>query len=150
MSPQDEQLLIGYLLDALDPEQRQQVAQRICQDPLWQRQAQYWRRVLHELEPARFVPEPPPQLVQRTMQTVRQGTPAATALSAQDELFGRSARWSVLDVVLTAVVISLAALLLLPAMGYQRFRAQVLHCSDNLRYLGQALSHYHHTHNHFP
>ncbi|GEM_PF-5159296 len=147
MNSHDEQLLIGYLLQALEPEQQQQVARRIQEDPLWQRQAQRWRRLLHQLEPARAAPDPPDHLVERTLQAIHRKT--ATA-GSQEAFSGRASRWSVLDVVTVAVVLALLALLVLPAVGYQRFRAQVLHCSNNLRYLGQALCQYHHTHNHFP
>ncbi len=149
MNPHEEQLLIGYLLGALDPDQHRQVAERICHDPHWQRQARRWQQVLHQLEPVRAVPEPPPNLVQRTMQAVA-GAARPASLPAGEKVLARAKRWSVLDVVAAAVVLAVAVLLALPAVGYLRFRSQVLHCSDNLRYLGQALSRYHHAHNHFP
>ena len=151
MNPHEEQLLIGYLLQALDEQQHRQVAQRLHHDPLWQQQAQRWSRVLQRLEAARTTPEPPEHLVRRTLEAVRRQEPPAASSRQEPPVSAPTfRRWRSLDAVMLAVVRAAAMLLLVPAVSYQRFRAQVLHCSDNLRYLGQALEQYHRIHNHFP
>ncbi len=151
MNPHEEQLLIGYLLQALEEEEHRQVAQRLEHDPHWQQQARRWRRVLQHLEAARIRPEPPQTLVEHTLAAVReQAARPAQASRAEASPPRGFRRWSAWDAVMLGAVLCLAVLLLFPAVGFLRFRAGVLRCTENLQYLGRALEQYHHIHNHFP
>ncbi len=146
MKPEEEQLLLGYLLGALEPEEEEQVAQKLQSDPHWQHQAARWQTVLNQLALVRSQVSPPRGLALRTWQLLQVPSSAPASVASG----GFASRWSTLDLITATVVLAVLVLMVVPALSWQRFRSQVVHCSDNLRYLGQALQHYHAVHQHFP
>lgn len=146
-SPSDEidALLLGYLLGSLDPQEQAAVAAALQQNAaLRDRLAQIAAR-LHELGMDRRPPTvaPPEGLAERTCQQILGAEMAgwrrrvAAACAAPREL---SLRWS--DWVALAAVLLAAVSLVLPALRWSRFQAQVALCQNQLRLIGLGLHAY--------
>jgi hypothetical protein len=145
--PLQEQLL-GYVLGALDDAERQQVEDRLRDDPRFRRELARTQDSLKVLEGTRADHAPPPGLLQRTCRLVadnprplrRRGmTPAPVAA-----LLSGGGRWP--DTVVTAAVLLVSSLLIAPAVQQTRFQAQRNACQDNLRDLGMSLVDYSQSH----
>src|SRR5436309_2592869 len=70
-----DDLLTGYLLDALDPADRRAVEARLCDDPAARRKLVLLRQSLAPLAADRGDPDPPPGLVARTLARVPEDYP---------------------------------------------------------------------------
>ena len=149
---------LGYLLDALDEEEHEQLQRQLDAEPeLRQRVAALRARLgLPDREALQFAP--PPGLAARTCQYVARqaesrqparpssrcvaAAPRAGHLSASSG-FGsraRSIRW--IDAVVAAVIFVAAGAVVAPAIQESRFQARVAQCKENLHRLGLALTAY--------
>ncbi len=141
--------LIGYLLDALDPQEHEQVKAQLSRDDRLKHELEVLARSLLPLggEPVPF--EPPAGLADRTCDFVAQQAQPVSTYAAPP---GAPARqWSMADMVVAAGVFVAAALLFFPAVNQSRFAARVTQCQDNLRQIGIAMNDYSIAHNgYFP
>jgi hypothetical protein len=140
--------LIGYLLDALEPSEQEQVEVRLSRDPQLQRELDILTRSLLPLAADKDHFHPPAGLALRTCQLVAyeagrvslpMAPPAAPAVG----------RWSFADMAVAAGIFVAAALLFFPAVNQSRFAARLSGCQDNLRQLGMAMTTYSMVHNRF-
>jgi hypothetical protein len=142
--------LVGYLLDALDADERATLEQRLRQDTKLQHELE----LLHEsLEPLRADEgsfDPPQGLAARTCafvvrQTVDRATPHQRPVRqlapASTGGFFRGS-WSFADMAVAAGIFLAATTLLFPALQHSRNNARIAGCQNNLRQLGTSLAEY--------
>lgn len=132
------ELLLGYLLETLEPEERAEVEMRLCQDPALKRELEELRRQLEPLSGDLEEFEPPPGLADRTCEFVA----ANDSLPAREAPARAASDWHVRDFLVAASILLCALSLLLPALLHTRFQAEVNGCQNNLRQIGLALAHY--------
>jgi hypothetical protein len=70
MAENAQEQLLGYLLDALEDDERQQLHNDLARDPQLRQQLESLRAVLGPMEPGREPLEAPPGLARRTCQHV--------------------------------------------------------------------------------
>ena len=156
MAENAQEQLLGYLLDALEDDEREQLQQELANDPYLRQQLETLRAALQPMEPTREPLDPPPGLAHRTCQFV--AAQAAVAKAPQDprpapagrlhamqtdaSLDGGSARFSWLDVVAAAGILVAASLLIFPALVNSRAKARTVHCANNLQGVYQGLAQY--------
>lgn len=138
--------IIGYLFDALDPEDQEAIEQRMARDPAFREEVQALRKLTWPLAQDDCI-EPPPNLAGRTLDVVRR----AAYSVGRKEWAATHNRVRPVDVLVAACVLGVAATLVVPAVATLRGdQARVL-CADNLRRLGVSLSIYADMENgHFP
>jgi prepilin-type processing-associated H-X9-DG protein len=145
-----EENLVGYLLDALDPDTRREVEKYVQEHPEAQRRLEVLRRALAPLEAAREEIVPPPNLSRRTIERVRAATtmvsrvpgrPAARTLVGAPAVPPRWA-WRRVDYLVAASVLLCATLLLPPGVLLARQRYQIAACQGNLREFHAAFVRY--------
>lgn len=150
--------LLGYLLNALDDDERQSVFEALQKDPQLRQELDALRRQLRPLDASNAEFEPPPELAELTCDLVEgyaedhpAPAPAGQArrrggwprgASAGCECCTSSGAWSAADTIVTAGVLLAVSLLFFPAIAGSRYRAQVTACGDHLRSLGMALAGY--------
>lgn len=147
------ELLVGYLLGALEPEEQAAVEQGIASDESLQADLARLEQslgVLHEKQ-GESTPEPlfaPAGLATRTCEKVAEhNDPKATTAAAASGMSaeygaGTTRGWSLLDYGVAAAVVIAAGMLVLPAISQSRFHSRLLACQDNLRQVGRALDQY--------
>lgn len=131
--------LIGYLLDALEPEERAEVAAQLSRDLQLQRELELLSQCLLPLAADKPHYEPPAGLAHRTVEFVAIQTRVMTAPPAPSP---RSNRWTWADAIVAAGLFLAATALFFPAVNQSRFAGRVLACQNNLRELGVALTNY--------
>jgi len=153
------QELLGYLMDALDDEDRRRVEKSLQSDPTLQHELDTLRTSLEPLEAYRSGFDPPDGLADVTCQLVAEhrtknetvATPstarsarlsAPVALSEIQEPPARRSRWTFSDLSVAGGVFIAAGLLLLPAIEQSRLAAQRTTCQHNLSGLGRAAIEY--------
>ena len=145
MSTPMQELLLGYLLGALDDAEQELVETRLQFDPQWREELGRLRERLARLDAAYMQYEPPAGLAQRTCDRIF-GRPAARARQAALTPAGAApaggSRFRAFDVTAAACIAVAALLLVLPAINTSRFNSQVTTCQDNLRELGGGLATY--------
>lgn len=143
MSDPVQERLLGYLLQALDETERQQVEESLRTDPQYRRELARAETSLKILEGTRADYLPPPGLLERTCRLVAERacptsrpamTPVLTGVAAA------GARWP--DMAMAVAVCLVSSLLIAPAIHQTRFQAQLNACKDNLRNLGMSLVDY--------
>ncbi len=157
--------LLGYLLNALDDDERQSVFEALQKDPQLRKELDALRRQLRPLDASNADFDPPPALAELTCDLVegyaedhpapaptgparrRGGWPRGSA--ARCESSTSSGAWSAADTIVTAGVLLAVSLLFFPAIAGSRYRAQVTACGDHLRSLGMALAGYSEQHQGF-
>ncbi len=141
--------LLGYLLDALDDDERQRVEEQLEADPSLIDELQLLRRSLEPLVDDVEEFDPPAGLAQRAcsrVEALREREPVK--LPGQDfhatlpGAIGSRSRVSVADVVVTAGIVLAAVLIFFPAIASSRYASRLKHCQNNLRQLGIALVNY--------
>ncbi len=137
--------LVGFLLDALEPEEHEQVKARLSRDPELQRELDLLSRSLLPLVPDKDYHEPPPGLAARTCEFVHRQ--AAAVSLRMHEPAAAQPRWSMADMAMAAGIFLAAGLLFFPALSQSRFAARVTQCQDQLRQIGMGLSNYSAVHN---
>lgn len=156
MAENAQEQLLGYLLDALEDDERQQLQQELANDPQLRQQLQTIRAALQPLESTREPVEPPPGLARRTCRYVaaeasgseptQDSRPAPHgrlhAMRADARLDGGSSRFSWLDLAAAAGILVAASLLIFPALLNSRVQARTAQCGNNLHSIYQALASY--------
>jgi len=155
--------LVGYLLNALDPDAHRQVETALRTDPEAQRRLDLLRRALEPLA-SDAEEEPPPGLWIRTLghvahDQVRRARPAdrpslrALPRAPGPERGAPAVRswWRRADALVAALVMFATLTLALSVLPGLWRRQQILACQNNLRQLGLALGAYSEQHGHeFP
>jgi len=160
--------LIGYLLNALEEEEREQIEQELQRRPELRKRLQRLKERLAILELGRVEVLPPRGLAERTCQRVlkdRQVSSPGCAVASTGDLgrwfsvggyracgfrlspladywAGQGPSWSFADLAVGGLVVLIVVSLLFPALAEVRFRSRVLACRDNCRELFQAIHHY--------
>jgi hypothetical protein len=153
--------LIGYLLGALDPDEHEQIRQKVELDAELQRKVQLVDRSLQPLAMVRDAVEPPCGLAERTCQllalteagpcteakkqleTILPVEVSRSAWGADGGYAAQTARdWTMADFVVAAGICLAAACLFFPALANSRWHTQLAGCQDNMRQLGAALGDY--------
>jgi hypothetical protein len=141
--------LVGYLLDALDPEDRREVETYLAEHPDGRRQLDLIQRALAPLAVDRDV-EPPAGLWVRALARVAEyrcrPMPAAPKVAAP-ALPPPRGRWRRADVLVAAGIFLCVSLLLPPGINRLRYLQDRSRCADNLAGYHQALVHYGELHN---
>jgi hypothetical protein len=138
---------VGYLLNALDDDDRRAVERTLAADPAARHRLNLLRRALEPLAADAAPPAPPADLWLRTMTRIeRQAPPLRLAPRPVSSLASGRAWWRRADVLVAATIL-LALLSLVPSglVALQRHRDRLL-CQDNLRVFHQALMRYCDTH----
>ena len=162
MASRPSQQLLGYLLGALEDDERGALEEQLRTSTELRQRLAGLRKQIERLRGASCEFEPPPGLARRTCHFIAafaEAPPAqapAAAASRATSLprlaqppSGERWRWS--DVSVMAGVMVTAVLLVFPAIESSRFRARVTACQENLQQLGTALVRYSEHHgNYFP
>lgn len=140
------ELLLGYLLGALEADEQRRVEERLQRDVELQRELEALSECLAPLAEDCDAYEPPAGLAEKTCELVScYPAPAAMRRAVRSGgwfVLPRYAGWSAADVVVTAGLFIALACLFFPAIASSRFQAQVVGCQHNLRQLGVALATY--------
>jgi hypothetical protein len=144
-SPSREQLL-GYLLQALGPDEQEQVEAELSHDPTLQAEIRRLEARLGQIgladRPEQF--EPPSGLADRTCRfVIAKAAEPVVARSSSAHLDGeRGHRFTWSDFVTMAAVFVAAASLFFPALSFSRFQADIATCQNQLRLIGFGLHGY--------
>ena len=156
--------LTGYLLGALEPAEELAVKEALDESPELRARAAVLEEKLAQM-PDRFVEiDPPTDLAEKTMNTLsivesslrsegvsdqqairtsnagKRERRHKSASSAGREFAGSGSSWSVMDLIVGAVVCFVVAAVLLPSISNSRFQANLLKCEDNLRQIGYSMA----------
>lgn len=144
--------LLGYLLDALEPDEMQRVERALRDDPLLRDQLRQIQRMLQPLEEHRDEQEfePPPGLVSRTMALIdaadsgvvppRVGSAAMCTATDRPASPASVSEWGWWDSLVSGLAAAALIGIVLPAILRGRFEARKMVCQDHLRQLGQGLT----------
>lgn len=150
------ELLIGYLLDALDSSERARVERLLAADPALRAELAELKATLKPLDEDPEHLEPPPELAARTCESLwrlTEALPREPAEVTPAEIASGSSRfsagdspvrsgWRFHDVAVAVGICVASALLIFPAIDHNRTSAQIAGCANNLRQLGMALASY--------
>lgn len=164
MADRLEQQLLGYLLDALDESEQEQVEEQLADSPELRHKLAQMRKSLRPLHGVRTDFSPPEGLAARTCGFVFESSRAeeefveeaeadpfeqasaaplpAAGLAQIDAPPAATSGWSWRDLAVAAAIVAAASLLVFPAIENSRFDAQVAGCRENLRQLGVAMAQY--------
>lgn len=131
--------LLGYLLEALEPSERDEVEHSLENDPRLRHELELLDRSLEPLRGEKAYYDPPVGLARRTCEFVV--SQAAVMLAPPPVEAGRS-RWSTPDYVTAAGIFIAASMLFFPALNHSRYSARLAGCQNNLRQVGAALTNY--------
>ncbi|MDZ4781388.1 MAG: hypothetical protein SGJ19_14135 [Planctomycetia bacterium] len=137
--PDTEIELLGYLLDALESDEREALESRLASDPQLQRSVQVLRRALTPLRSDAEHSAPPLGLAERCCQFIER---QANAPAVQVEYGEQRTTWRWLDLAVAASVLFVASMLFFPSVMKSRFDQQVAYCSENLRQVSNGLWQY--------
>jgi hypothetical protein len=139
-----DELLVGYLLETLEPEQRAVVEQHLARETAWQVR---FRQLANVLAPLGEDPEmdPPPGLALNTLAFVAQQQckdrppcPAPRDVPLNRPYFG----WRRVDVLVAACIALVCTALLAPMLAGLWKKNDRFACTNNLRKLWQAMTTY--------
>jgi hypothetical protein len=136
--------LLGYLLGAVEPEERSAVEQNLAQDAQLRQELDLLRTSLAPLEGEPAHHEPPKGLAQRCCEFVftRDIMPARLSPATSSETLRPRHRWSRLDLTVGGAIAAAVAILILPAIYQSRLQSQITACQNNLKDIGLAMSDY--------
>lgn len=140
--------LIGYLLNALDPDDHRRTEQYLAENAEARLQLDVLRRALAPLECDRAQPMPPPGLVERTMSRLSgsfQPRPAASR-AAPREFVHAPTRWRRIDVFVAAGIMILIGGLGTSGLARLYEHRERVRCQDNMRRYYQSFVNYADTH----
>jgi hypothetical protein len=141
--------LLGYLLDALDPEAQQEVELHLRRRPGAEQELDLLRQALEPLaldrESADY--EPPPGLRVRTLARVaeyrcRELEPPRPAPVLRPNVAAARSWWSRADVLVAASLLLIAFPLLFPVLARLQQRRNIIECQNNLHLLYTAIVEY--------
>lgn len=145
MNDRTREQLLGYLLDALEENERDQVEQQLEANPDWRTELDTLATTLEPLAESYTEFEPPPGLATRTCAVVEDQLPAPASVafpaSMANEVQPRGS-WAMADVIVVAGICLVAAMLFFPAIEQSRYAARLAACQNNLRQLGMSLIDY--------
>jgi hypothetical protein len=127
--------LLGYLLDALEPAEREALEDEVSHNPALAAELEAMRDTL---DPLMDDDEPiavPAGLAQRTCHFVA----ARCQIERDTGSSTGSSQWNMQDIGIAAGIFVAASMLFFPAVLSSRNSARRAHCVDNLRVLGSAL-----------
>src|SRR5262245_7545761 len=134
--------LLGYLLNALDDDERRAVDQHLESHPEARQQLVGLRRLLRPLAEENAVEyEPSPDMffktlrivaVQRGREHAKQVAPSSRTLRVVPPPPSRAVRWRRADVLVAACIAMVVVLLIPPAVLQVRHREEVADCARNL------------------
>jgi hypothetical protein len=127
--------LLGYLLDALEPAERELVEARLLNDAGLQQDLACLRRKVALLDDDEC--EPPAGLAARTCNYV-----AARSAVASKPLPAPVGSWRVQDMIVGGGILLAACMLVFPAVAHSLSTARITNCQNNLRAIGVALAEY--------
>jgi hypothetical protein len=145
--------LLGYLLEALEPDEREAAQAQIERQPQLQDQLVLLQRAVRLLHDEPQI-EPPAGLAARTCAAVfrESETSQACELSPRERSTGKKARreplalpgraWRAVDLVVAVGVCVAAVALIFPLIHASRAHSQVAACANKLREIGLALTGY--------
>jgi hypothetical protein len=141
-----EENLIGYLLDALDPQTQREVEAYLRTDEAGRQRLERLRQALAPLAFDNEPISPPPDLRVRTLARVAQyrsgGLPAVPERDAGPTRFVMPGWWRRADVLVAASILLCVGLLMPPALNYMRGQYAKTTCQNNLRVIYSALHDY--------
>jgi len=144
------QNLFGYLLDALEAEEHEQVEAGLQADERLRQDMELLRRGLSPLAYDKDSLEVPDGLADRVCCRVADYAQRATPRSMMHEPPAATSRhWSMQDLFVAAGIVIAASLLFFPAVSHSRFNARIAGCQNNLRMIGNSLTHYSQQHGNF-
>jgi hypothetical protein len=157
--------LLGYVLDALEPDERQALEARIERDPRLANQVALIRRAMAILDDGDSC-EPPAGLAARTCALVEREREAGAIAShdsrvtthhsdrrpakkkgAHESLALPGRAWRAIDIAAALACCVALAALIFPLINASRASSQITACANNLRELGVALTAYSEHHN---
>jgi len=143
--------LLGYAMNALEPDEAALIETKLAADPELRRQLDVIRRCLKPLEADQVMIDPPADLARRVcdavddLRAVPVGVPAASA-AADATLVGAASSWRRPDAA-AVIGLSMAALVLfMPILASHRYRAQAVACREKLHVVGRAMIDYSRNH----
>lgn len=144
--------LVGYVLGALDDAEKQQLDEQLSKNGDLESEMQLLRKGVEPLAYDARNMEPPQGLAQRTCEYIEQrrlnvATQYPAGAFAGDVIEGGyyragDRRWTLVDVVVAAVVVISLGALVFPAVNRSRLNAQIAVCQNKLSQIGTALSDY--------
>jgi hypothetical protein len=141
-----EELLVGYVLNALDADEQRQVERALQNDAELRRQVELIEQSLQPLAVERDHPQPPVGLRYQVLARVAEDRLAhpSLRLKAPPIYADRSGRswWRRADVLVAAALLIVIGPLALPAISYAKQRFQISQCQSNLRAFHGALMAY--------
>jgi len=145
----DREQLMDYLLDALNKSERDLVQARLRQDPAFRRELASARLQVAQIQAARRPFAPPPGLAQRTCDFVfaqarrlQAEVAKRWAMTPYSSIPGWAGRVRWIDMAVTATILVMAALIVLPAVRVGRLQARLASCEADLREVSLALAGY--------
>jgi hypothetical protein len=141
-----EENLVGYLLNALDPEEQREVERAIQNDPETRRRLELLERALQPLSADADNPPPPVDLRFRVLARVAEDRLEHPLLRLKappigSERGGRS-WWRRADVLAAAILMLVVGPLVPSAVSYAKSRFQIGQCQNNLRAFHTSLMAY--------
>lgn len=140
----DEQL-VGYLLNALDPEAQREIETHLRTSPESRRRLELLRRVLEPLAADAEAPVPPSGLWIRTLARVAENQcrrlPPVPKRTAATTAVPRM-RWRRADLLVAASLLLVAGLVGLGGLGRLHQAQQMTSCKNNLRHMYESLTAY--------
>jgi hypothetical protein len=139
------QHLIGYLLDAVDTDERENIAQQLERDEGLRRELDLLKTSLHPLSADQGHHEPPHGLARRCCDFVYSRTeimPAALSPESASAATGKRHRWSWLDLSVAGAIAVAVLVLLVPAIYQSRLHSLLVACQSNLKDIGVATAHF--------
>jgi hypothetical protein len=141
--------LLGYMLVALEPSERDEVERELARDPVLCEELRRLEDCIGRIGLA-DVPEhlsPPSGLALRTCEYVAARTdtyvePARPAFSVQPPEYVEPRRYTWVDLLTAAAVLIAGFAIFFPALSHSRFQAQVASCQNHMRQVGMALHQY--------
>ncbi len=158
-----QQDLLGYLADALEPDERLAIEESLRRDSALKEELRYVRRQLEVLHDTGLDYEPPPGLASRTLELIAQQEHPVTGTAplednrvefdparkrnrrgevAREPLTPAMRSWRFVDIAVAAAVCLAAAGLVFPLLNISRSNARVMACANNLREVGMAMTQY--------
>jgi prepilin-type processing-associated H-X9-DG protein len=138
-----DELLVGYLLKALEAEEQRAVEQKLRESPEVQKRLAQLQRKLDQLGRTAADPEPPEGLWVRTLARVAEHhcstLPSAPAPSAAQKTGPGRTWWRRADVLVAAVLLIVVSGLSWPFIATLRESQKKVACQDNLRKFHAAL-----------
>jgi hypothetical protein len=137
--------LIGYLLNAVDADERSTIDEHLRQSPELRNELEVLRRSLDPLDGDHGHFDPPVGLAQRCCDFVKSRTeivPAALSPASTTGAGSVRHRWSWLDLSVAGAIAAAVAVFILPAIYQSHVQSQSTACQKNLQDLGNALASY--------